>query len=415
MIRPNNFVPMPPKSKKSLFELSQNKRKMGTLITNNGISVSPMQNTSAVSSYRMNGTQATSTPFIGTTVQTLHVPVTPLPVPTPATLTQAPVTLIQAPVTLIADPVTFTPAPVTFAPAPVTFTPAPRASTPAPVTFTPAPRAPTPAPVTFTPAPRAPTPAPVTLTPSKLNGLSSISITKAPARDTTDITTPAEVKEKKAYKKLIAKIQSVHPDMSHEESMSGIVALRAANNGTLTGMSMQDIITRVRENVRGKEEETPMETETETETTNSLPIGEEFEKIINSPPPQPDLPAPPNTSENTETLYEINCKFCSRLFKSSSETATQKVYDMHIQEHENETRTLFEKEVPVSDQPTEDDRPSGEQDVASENYQEPDPVKSEKSYCKPCTKQFKSAKQYGLHQNTEHAAEIEFEKIMSPP
>jgi len=387
MIRPNNFVPMPPKSKKSLFELSQNKRKMGTLITNNGISVSPMQNTPAVSSYRMNGTQATSTPFVGTTVQTLHVPVTPLPVPTPATLTQTPVTLIQAPVTLIADPVTFTPAPVTFASAPVT----------------------------FTPAPRAPTPAPVTLTPSKLNGLSSISITKAPARDTTDISTPTEVKEKKAYKKLIAKIQSVHPDMSHEEAMSGIVALRAANNGTLTGMSMQEIITRVRENVRGKEEETPMETEPETETTNSLPIGEEFEKIINSPPPQPELPAPPNTTEKTETLYEINCKFCSRLFKSSSETATQKVYDMHIQEHENETRTLFEKEVPVSDQPTEDDRPSGEQDVASETYQEPDPVKSEKSYCKPCTKQFKTAKQYGLHQNTEHAAEIEFEKIMSPP
>ena len=400
MIRPNNFVPMPPKSKKSLFELSQNKRKMGTLITNNGISVSPMQNTSAVSNYRMNGTQATATPFIGTTVQTLHVPVTPLPVPTPVTLTQAPVTLIQAPVTLIADPVTFTPAPVTFTPAPVTFTPAQ---------------------MTFTPAPRAPTPAPVTLTPSKLNGLSSISITKAPSKDTTDIATPVEVKEKKAYKKLIAKIQSVHPDMSHEEAMSGIVALRAANNGTLTGMSMQEIITRVRENVRGKEEETQMETATETETSNSLPIGEEFEKIINSPPLQPEQPAPPNMAEKTEALYEINCKFCSRLFKSSSETATQKVYDMHIQEHEKETRTLFEKEVPVSDQPsaadpaTAADTPSGEQGIASENDQEPDPVKSEKSYCKPCTKQFKSAKQYGLHQNTEHAAEIEFEKIMSPP
>ena len=40
-----------------------------------------------------------------------------------------------------------------------------------------------------------------------------------------------------------------------------------------------------------------------------------------------------------------------------------------------------------------------------------DPVRSEISYCKICLKQFKNSKLYGIHQNTEHAAEKEFEKI----
>lgn len=346
MIRPNmNFGPAPPRSKKSLFELSQNKRKIGTLVTSNGISLSPhtpAPHTPVLENYRMNGIQATSTPFIGSTVQTLHVPVTPLPV--------------------------------------------------------------------FTPIP---------LTPNKLNGLTGISITPSvtmsPMKDS-DIQAPAEVKEKKAYKKLIAKIQAVHPDMSHDEAMRGIVALRTANNGTLTGMSMTEIITRVRDNVRGNGETIPMETE--TEVTNSIPAGLEFEKIVNSPPPPPpqsQIFMTPTKTVDPSTLYEIKCKFCSRLFKSSSETATKKVYEIHIQEHEKETRNIFEKETPETELTVAADEPATEQSPATEQHEEPDPVKSEKSYCKPCQKQFKSGKQYGLHQNTEHAAEIEFEKIMTSP
>merc|ERR1711892_747620 len=292
MIRPNmNFGPAPPRSKKSLFELSQNKRKIGTLVTSNSISLSPhtpAPHTPVLENYRMNGIQATSTPFIGATVQTLHVPVTPLPVYTP-----------------------------------------------------------------------------IPLAPNKLNGLTGISITPSvtmsPMKDS-DIQAPAEVKEKKAYKKLIAKIQAVHPDMSHEEAMRGIVDLRTANNGTLTGMSMTEIITRVRDNVRGNSETIPMETE--TEVTNSIPAGVEFEKIVNSPPPPPpqsQILMTPNKTVDVSTLYEIKCKFCSRLFKSSSETATKKVYEIHIQEHEKETRNIFEKETSETELTVAADEPATEQ------------------------------------------------------
>ena len=47
----------------------------------------------------------------------------------------------------------------------------------------------------------------------------------------------------------------------------------------------------------------------------------------------------------------------------------------------------------------------------SEPGQAADPVRSELSYCKICLKQFKNSRLYGIHQNTEHAAEKEFEKI----
>lgn len=233
-----------------------------------------------------------------------------------------------------------------------------------------------------------------------------------------DIQAPAEVKEKKAYKKLISKIQAVHPDMSHEEAMRGIVALRASNNGTLTGMSMQEIITKVRENVRG-ESKFPMETETQATNSPAPPVGELFEKIVNDalapapPAPQSEIFLTPTKTVDPATLYEIKCKFCSRLFKSSSETATKKVYEIHIQEHEKETRSIFDKQAPETELTVA--APDAIPTNNTEHHEEPDPVKSEKSYCKLCQKQFKSAKLYGLHQNTEHAAEIEFEKIMNSP
>eukprot|EP00092_Neocalanus_flemingeri_P003418 GFUD01003660.1.p1 GENE.GFUD01003660.1~~GFUD01003660.1.p1 ORF type:complete len:751 (-),score=219.22 GFUD01003660.1:108-2360(-) len=349
--RPNmNFRPAPPKSKKSLFELSQNKRKIGSLVTNHGISISPQtpaENSPVINaSYRLNGLQVTSTPI---------------------------------------------------------------SSLPAPIT------------------------------PSKLNGLHSIQVSSAsftispmpvtPQKD--EIQAPAEVKEKKAYKKLISKIQAVHPDMSHEEAMRGIVALRTENNGTLTGMSMQEIITKVRSSVRGDVE---------------LPVGEEFEKIVNAAP-APAILCTPTKVVDPATLYEIKCKFCSRLFKSSSETATKKVYEIHIQEHEKETRSIFEKEtteteVTLATAPEVTPAAPAAVTLAMPataavtlatpaavptavtlaalgltvtKIEDPDPVKREISYCKLCQKQFKSAKMYGMHQNTEHAAETEFEKLMSSP
>ena len=154
---------------------------------------------------------------------------------------------------------------------------------------------------------------------------------------------------------------------------------------------MTEIITRVRDNVRGNGETIPMETE--TEVTNSIPAGLEFEKIVNSPPPPPpqsQIFMTPTKTVDPSTLYEIKCKFCSRLFKSSSETATKKVYEIHIQEHEKETRNIFEKETPETELTVAADEPATEQSPATEQHEEPDPVKSEKSYCKPCQKQFKS-------------------------
>ena len=55
----------------------------------------------------------------------------------------------------------------------------------------------------------------------------------------------ARVKEKSSYKKLISNMQATYPDLSQEEALKGILALRVQNNGTLTGMTMLEIMERV--------------------------------------------------------------------------------------------------------------------------------------------------------------------------
>lgn len=229
--------------------------------------------------------------------------------------------------------------------------------------------------------------------------------------------TPDQLRQKRAYRKLVARIQGVHPDLTEDEALQGIIAVRDSNNGTLTGMSMQEIITLVRESV----------------PELSPPIGEEFEKMVFAPlnekPPAP-APTPAPIIEETK-LFEMKCQFCSRMFKSSSEVATKKVYEMHLHEHEVENRNVFEeRDTGEPDQREncqttdgeivrpEETRPKPCAGISTESQLLPsqtqtsgDPVRSEISYCKICLKQFKNSKLYGIHQNTEHAAEKEFEKI----
>ena len=141
--------------------------------------------------------------------------------------------------------------------------------------------------------------------------------------------TAAEVKQKKAYRKLVGKIQSVHPDMTTAEAEQGIFAVRAANNGKLTGMSMQEIIAKVRASVMAQDELTLIKNELSNPNSSTE---ENVKEPLHS------------ISVQQSHLFEIKCKFCSRLFKSASETATRKVYEIHIKDHENETRDIYEKE-----------------------------------------------------------------------
>ena len=242
------------------------------------------------------------------------------------------------------------------------------------------------------------------------------------------VQTPEEIKQKKAYRKLVARIKGVHPELTTDEAVQGIITVRDSNNGTLTGMSMQEIITRVRESV----------------PEQSPPIGEEFEKMVFAPLRE-NPPAPP--VQQAVKLFEMKCQFCSRMFKSSSEVATKKVYEIHLHEHEIENRNVFEDldrntgelndnnkerddddtdvdltrsdtntpEVKVTEPKSSDEISRESPDCPdcrpSEPGQAADPVRSELSYCKICLKQFKNSRLYGIHQNTEHAAEKEFEKI----
>ena len=50
------------------------------------------------------------------------------------------------------------------------------------------------------------------------------------------------VKEKSSYKRLITSLQETYPDINQEEALKGILALRVENNGTLTGMTMLEIM-----------------------------------------------------------------------------------------------------------------------------------------------------------------------------
>ena len=49
------------------------------------------------------------------------------------------------------------------------------------------------------------------------------------------------VKEKSSYKKLISNLQSTYQDLTQEQALRGILALRVENNGTLSGMTMLEI------------------------------------------------------------------------------------------------------------------------------------------------------------------------------
>ena len=69
---------------------------------------------------------------------------------------------------------------------------------------------------------------------------------KSPAklyRNPSEPTERAErrVKEKSSYKKLIANLQSTYQDLTQEQALRGILALRVENNGTLSGMTMLEI------------------------------------------------------------------------------------------------------------------------------------------------------------------------------
>lgn len=230
------------------------------------------------------------------------------------------------------------------------------------------------------------------------------------------------LKQKKAYRKLVARIQEVHPDLGVDETLQGILAVRKANRGTMTGMSMQDIISKVRESVI---EQTAVESAVP-------PIGEEFENMVNAPLADEKVNQEPEIVNHEEQkLFEIKCQFCSRHFKSTSMIATKKVYEIHMHEHEIENRHIYEslkensepgeenneKESNIKSKnqfcKTEADTLTEKEAVPLELTVSADPVRSEISYCKLCQKQFKNAKLYGIHQNSEHAAEKEFEKISS--
>ena len=243
--------------------------------------------------------------------------------------------------------------------------------------------------------------------------------------------TPEQLKQKKAYRKLVARIQGVHPELSTDEAIQGIIAVRDSNNGTLTGMSMQDIISRVRDAVLELSASTSAETAVP-------PIGEEFEKMVFAPLKESEMVVKDSAVDQPEQtqIFEMKCQFCSRTFKSSSDEATKKVYEIHLKEHEEENRHVYddsegnttvekdqsdlmelnesEHEVENSTSRTvESPDSTANANVSSEPpaLVDPDPVRSEISYCKICLKQFKNAKLYGIHQNTEHGAEKEFEKI----
>ena len=237
--------------------------------------------------------------------------------------------------------------------------------------------------------------------------------------------TPEQLKQKRAYRKLVARIQGVHPDLSTDEALQGILAVRDSNAGTLTGMSMQDIISRVREAVLQLPAASSLE-------TAEPPIGEEFEKMVHAPLKDSETGVMEPTVHQTDQIqiFEMKCQFCSRTFKSSSDEATKKVYEIHLKEHEEENRNLYDggednteqtalMELIESEHETENSTSGGVESPDSTArlssqppaLVDPDPVRSEISYCKICLKQFKNAKLYGIHQNTEHGAEKEFEKI----
>ena len=265
-----------------------------------------------------------------------------------------------------------------------------------------------------TPANTAPAAASAKLYSVPVTPLLSPAAASTPLKREAEAAPEAELRQKKAYRKLVARIRGAHPEISSEEALRGVVAVRAANQGTLTGMSMQEIIAKVKESVLEAAAASSVDSVV-------LPIGEEFERMVNAP-----LPVIESPEIEQQKYFELKCQFCSRLFKSSSESATRKVYEIHMHEHDLENRNIYQEcsaDEKLSVQSNTDTEPhdganhtTESQKLEKENVPcdlkcDPDPVRSESSYCKLCHKQFKNSKLYGIHQNSEHAAEKEFEKI----
>merc|ERR1711952_275765 len=94
-----------------------------------------------------------------------------------------------------------------------------------------------------TPANTAPAAASAKLYSVPVTPLLSPAAASTPLKREGEAAPEAELRQKKAYRKLVARIRGAHPEISSEE------AVRAANQGTLTGMSMQEIIAKVKESV----------------------------------------------------------------------------------------------------------------------------------------------------------------------
>ena len=100
----------------------------------------------------------------------------------------------------------------------------------------------------------------------------------------------AKVKEKSSYKKLIANLQTTYPDLSQEDALKGILALRVQNNGTLTGMTMLEIMERVIQFARPAKEKIKEEIQsiyaektstTDSEKENSYPLERSEKSLLN--------------------------------------------------------------------------------------------------------------------------------------
>ena len=164
----------------------------------------------------------------------------------------------------------------------------------------------------------------------------------APAASTpvkADADNLAELSQKKAYRKLVARIRGVHPELGPDETLRGIVNVRAAHQGTLTGMSMTEIISKVRDSVL------------ETAAASSVDSMDEFERMVNAPfeDKNPHSEPAPSFAPAPYKTFELKCQFCSRVFKSTNEIATKKVYDIHMNEHEVENKNIYES---LQDDPT---------------------------------------------------------------
>ena len=137
-------------------------------------------------------------------------------------------------------------------------------------------------------------------------------------------------KKRKVYQKLMLRIRGVHPELDEDQTMEAIMMVRDEKGGSLAGLTMPDIIASVYAAAKSKM--------VNIDHNNSEPVGDEFEELVN---------APLQTSATTKTptnanIFELSCQFCSRVFKSPSESATRKVYEIHMKDHQVENKSLLE-------------------------------------------------------------------------